>query len=561
MKTNIEWKYGENKYQRYYEAKIENDYLCVFCNEWSPDCWMAMVNDKMTELSEPMVENANVVFLTLGHMDGYRIFQRSLLMLFLRSAHEVLEDTAKIYVKFAILHGTYIEIENSESFKEDPDKVTAAIKERMVEHVEHPEPILSMLLDRGEALQKARESGQSGRVRLFTYRRFSVVHTYRFGHYEDYLYGFMLPDSSRLGHFDLIRYDQGVMILMPAREYPHEVLPSPVSPKLFQILKESREWSAILHVADIGSLNEQISACKTMELIYTSEALHAKHIANIAEDIVPRKDVKLVLIAGPSSSGKTTFARKLAIQLRAEGKKPHIISVDDYFKNRSDTPLDEFGKPDFECLGAVDTERFQADMKALFEGKEAEIPIFNFITGRREDKGVPMRFGEGDILIMEGIHCLNEELSASIPKNQKYKIYVSALTQLGIDEHNRIPTTDGRLLRRIVRDFNTRGYSAAQTISMWESVRRGEDRNIKPFQEEADVMFNSALPYEMAVLKQFAEPLLFCIKPGTPEYAEARRLIKFLDYFQGVSSEEVPPTSLLREFIGGSAYENLDHFG
>lgn len=518
----------------------------------------AMVNDKITELSVPMMENANVVFLTLGHMDGYRIFQRSLILLFLRSASDVLGAEARIYVKHSLGNGIYCEIEGSKEFAQDREQAVTRIKERMWELVEHPEPIQQMLMDLPDAMEKAERMGMNARLRLFTYRRFSVVHMYRFGRYEDYLYGYMLPNSRKLGHFDLRTYQEGVLLLMPTRRYPHEVKPFVPMPKLFKVFQQSREWSRILHTADIGGLNEQISAGKLRELIYTSEALHAKHISNIAQEISAREGVKVVLIAGPSSSGKTTFAKKLCIQLRAEGIQPHLISVDNYFKNREETPLDEEGAPNFEALDALDTVQFQKDLQELISGKPVNMPTYNFKTGKREYRGQMMQFGANDILIVEGIHCLNEKLTESIPKEEKYKIYISALTQLGIDEHNRIPTTDGRLLRRIVRDHQFRGTSAAQTISMWESVRRGEDQNIFPFQEQADVMFNSALPYEMAILKQFAEPLLFRIHHGTPEYAEARRLIKFLDYFQGVSSEEVPQTSILREFIGGSVYEHME---
>ena len=518
----------------------------------------AMVNDKITELSVPLMENANVVFLTLGHMDGYRIFQRSLIMLFLRSAMDVLGMETKIYVKHSIGNGLYCEIENSPEYEKNPEESVGKIKERMWELVEHPQPITQMLMDLPDAMEKARQMGLNARLRLFQYRRFSIVHMYQFGKYQDYLYGFMLPNSSRLGHFDLCTYEGGVLLLMPTRRYPHTVKPFQPMPKLFSIFQQSRDWSRILNVADIGGLNEQISAGKLRELIYTSEALHAKHISNIAQEISARPHVKLVLVAGPSSSGKTTFSRKLCIQLRAEGMRPHLISVDNYFKNRDETPLDEEGAPNFESMDALDTEQFQKDLLKLFAGERVQMPYYNFKLGKREYRGQEMQFGPSDVLIVEGIHCLNEKLTASIPKEEKYKIYISALTQLGIDEHNRIPTTDGRLLRRLVRDHQFRGTSASETISMWESVRRGEDQNIFPFQEQADVMFNSALPSEMAILKQFAEPLLFRISHGTAEYAEARRLIKFLDYFQGVSSEEVPQTSILREFIGGSVYEHME---
>ena len=521
----------------------------------------AMVNDKMTELSFPMIEDARVVFLTLANMDGYRIYQRSLLMLLLRCTYEILGKDIQVYVKYSLKHGLYCDVDGSKEMDENPEDCVRRIKERMWHYVEHPEPISQMLLDLPDAIDLSKEQNMPGRTRLFTYRRFSYVHMYRFGHYEDYLYGFMLPNSARLGHFDLEAYADGMMLMMPSRVYPHDVPPVPDMPKLFSVFEESKEWSRILHVSDIGALNEQISDGKLQQLIYTSEALHAKHISNIAEEIGARGNIRLVLIAGPSSSGKTTFARKLAIQLLAEGRTPHLISVDNYFINKADLKPDENGEIDYEALSAVDVDLFQNDMQKLLAGKTVEVPIYDFMTGKRKEKGQMMTLGENDILILEGIHCLNEELSRNIPRDEKFKVYISALTQLGIDEHNRIPTTDGRLLRRMVRDNARRGTSAQETIARWESVRRGEDKNIFPYQEEADVMFNSALPYEMAVLKQFAEPMLFRIQHGTPEYAEARRLIKFLDYFQGVSSEEVPQTSLLREFIGGSAYENLDHFG
>ena len=390
-------------------------------------------------------------------------------------------------MKHSIGNGLYCEIENAPEFERDREDAVKKIKERMWELVENPQPITQMLMDLPDAMEKAKQMGLNARLRLFRYRRFSIVHMYQFGKYQDYLYGFMLPNSSRLGHFDLRTYEGGVLLLMPTRRYPHEVKPFQPMPKLFSVFQQSRDWSRILGVADIGGLNEQISAGKLRELIYTSEALHAKHISNIAQEISARDHVKLVLVAGPSSSGKTTFSRKLCIQLRAEGMRPHLISVDNYFKNREDTPLDEEGAPDFESMNALDIETFQQDLIRLFAGEPVSMPYYNFKTGKREYRGHEIQFGPSDVMVVEGIHCLNEKLTESIPKEEKYKIYISALTQLGIDEHNRIPTTDGRLLRRLVRDHQFRGTSAAETISMWESVRRGEDRNIFPFQEEADV--------------------------------------------------------------------------
>jgi len=379
---------------------------------------------------------------------------------------------------------------------------------------------------------------------------------YQLGNGQDYFYGFMLPETGPLQYFELQPYHHGVVLRMPSQVYPHTVLECLPSDQLFEVYDRSRQWSRILGVENAGALNDCISNGEIRELIQVSEALHAKHIASIADTIAKRAETtKLVLIAGPSSSGKTTFARKLSIQLRAEGLRPHLISVDDYFVNREQTPLGADGKPNFECIEAIDTKQFNQDLQNLLQGQTVEIPFYNFKTGKREWRGRMLTLGPEDLLIVEGIHCLNEKLTESIARNDKFKIYISALTLINIDDHNRIPTTDGRLLRRMVRDHQYRGTSAAKTIAMWPSVRAGEEMNIFPYQEEADVMFNSAHIYELAILKQYAEPLLFGIDRHEPEYSEARRLIKFLDYFLGVSSELVPDTSIIREFIGGGVYE------
>jgi uridine kinase len=320
-------------------------------------------------------------------------------------------------------------------------------------------------------------------------------------------------------------------------------------------LQESTRWGETLRVSTVGALNDRIAAGGMNELILMQEALMEKKLGDIAELIASRPDKKVVMIAGPSSSGKTTFSHRLSVQLRAKGLIPHPIEVDNYFKERIYTPKDENGEYDFECLGAMDVELFNRDMTDLLAGKEVELPTYNFVTGKREYNGNRLQLGPGEILVIEGIHCLNEQLSYSLPKENKFKIYISALTQLNIDEHNRIPTTDGRLIRRIVRDAKKRGSSAQNTIKMWPSVRRGEEANIFPYQEDADVIFNSALVYELAVLKQYAEPLLFGVPRDSEEYIEAKRLLKFLDYFLGVSSEDIPKNSILREFIGGSCFK------
>ncbi len=355
--------------------------------------------------------------------------------------------------------------------------------------------------------------------------------------------------------FDLTVYEDGFLLLLPERKSPGVLPKFQPRKKLYDVLQCSNRFAQRLSLENVGDLNRTISTGNTEEMILVQEAYQEKEIAKIAEQIYNRGNVKFVMIAGPTSSGKTTFSHRLSIQLRTLGLRPQPIAVDDYFVNREDTPLDENGNYNFEILEAIDVRRFNQDMTALLRGERVELPTFNFKTGKREYKGRYKQLGAEDILVIEGIHGLNDALSYALPRESKFKIYISALTQLNVDEHNRIATTDGRLIRRMVRDARTRGTAAKDTIAMWSSVRRGEEENIFPFQEDADVMFNSALIYELSVLKQFAEPLLFGIDKDCAEYAEAKRLLKFLSYFLGVSSEGVPNNSILREFVGGSCFK------
>lgn len=365
----------------------------------------------------------------------------------------------------------------------------------------------------------------------------------------------MPASTGILKYFSLEKYSDGFLIHMPNKKRPDVLQEFHDSPKLFQTLQEASCWGKMVDVDTVGALNDVIAHGGVTDLILVQEALQEKKIAEIAERIAKDPGKKFIMIAGPSSSGKTSFSHRLSIQLRAFGLKPHPIALDNYFKNREDTPLDENGNYNFECLEAIDIELFNRDMTALLRGERVELPTFNFVIGRKEYRGEYLQLGPDDILVIEGIHGLNDELSYSLPKESKFKIYISALTQLNIDEHNRISTTDGRLIRRMVRDARTRGTVAEKTIAMWPSVRRGEDQYIFPFQEKADVMFNSALIYELAVLKPYAESVLFGISKDSPEYVEAKRLLKFLDYFIGISSEDIPKNSLLREFVGGSVFK------
>ena len=404
-----------------------------------------------------------------------------------------------------------------------------------------------------DAIALFHELGMTDKEKLFRYRRSSRVNIYVLDHYKDYFYGFMVPSTGYLRYYDLTVYEDGFVLLFP-NENARKVAPFVPSGKLFYALKTSREWGRMLEIDTVGALNDVIAAGRMQEIVLTQEALFEERIGRLADRIAGEGGRKFIMIAGPSSSGKTTFSHRLSIQLAARGLKPHPFPLDDYYVDRDKSPRDENGDLDLECLEALDIELFNHDMNELLAGKRVNLPIFNFKTGKREYKDKFMQLGAEDVLVIEGIHGLNDRLSYSLPVESKYKIYISALTQLNVDEHNYLPTTDGRLIRRIVRDARTRGTSAKETIAMWDSVRRGEEKYIFPFQESADEMFNSALIYELAVLKLYAEPLLFAIDKECPEYIEAKRLLKFLDYFLPMPTEGISQNSIIREFIGGSCF-------
>lgn len=406
-----------------------------------------------------------------------------------------------------------------------------------------------------EAVKRFHEYRMYDKEKLFRYRRVSKTNIYSLGGFVDYFYGYMPYSTGVLKHFELYCYGNGLILQLPTRKEPKKVPEFMPETKLFATLREASRWNKTMEIETVGALNDVIASGGIGDLMLVQEALQEKKIGEIAEQIAKAGDKKFVMIAGPSSSGKTTFSHRLSIQLRTFGLKPHPIAVDDYFVDREKTPKNPDGSYDFECLEAIDIEQFNKDMSALLAGETVELPSFNFKTGKREYKGNYKKLGAEDILVIEGIHGLNDKLSYSLPAESKFKIYISALTTLNIDEHNQISTSDGRLIRRMVRDARTRGSSAARTINMWPSVRAGEERYIFPFQEEADIMFNSALIYELAVLKQYAEPILFGIPEDDPAFVEAKRLLKFLDYFVGVSTEDVPKNSILREFVGNSYFK------
>lgn len=513
---------------------------------------LALENGKMRELFRKVKDESVVEFLTTGHQDGHKTYKRSGVLIMLKAIYDVagMEAVSGIKVRFSLSEGYYCTSKNVVPDEAFLEKVQA----RMEELVELALPIEKETIPVDDAIENFARHGMEDKAKLFRFRRSSSVNVYRLDGFEDYYYGYMAPDTSYVRYFKLIPYDEGFVLEYPPAKTPETFGPFRPEFKLFTALKNSTGWSEVLEVATIGALNEQIACGAIGNIILAQEAIMEKELGNIAAQIASQPDKKLIMIAGPSSSGKTTFSHRLSIQLLAHGLRPHPIAVDNYFVEREDTPKDEDGNYNFECLGAMDIELFNEQMSALLRGEEISMPTFNFLTGKKEYKGNTLKLGPDDVLVIEGIHCLNDALSHSLPKENKFKIYLSALTQLNIDEHNRIATTDGRLIRRMVRDARTRGASAKKTISMWPSVRRGEDENIFPYQGDADVVFNSALIYELSVLKQYAEPLLFGIRQGEPEYLEAKRLLKFLNYFQGIDSNLVPNNSILREFIGGSYF-------
>lgn len=528
---------------------VTNDYQ----QEYENLIALAARDGKIRELFKKLTRDCEVTFFTLKDDVGNKTYVRSATMLFLKAVFDVYgrEAAQSCRVEFAIGNGSYISPKGKINATEEN---AAKIRNRMLELVEAKTPFLKRSYSLDNAMELFRKEGMKDKEKLFRYRRGSFVNIYEMDGYYDYYYGYMLPNAGYVKWFDVIAYEDGFMLLLPDKKDPTHVKPFQERKLLFRTLKESEEWGKEIGIETVGDLNDQICRGSLSELILVQEAQQERKIGEIAKSIVDRGGVKFVMIAGPSSSGKTSFSHRLSIQLKTLGKTPHPIALDDYFVNREFTPRDENGDYNFECLEAIDVKQFNDDMCRLLAGERVELPSFNFKIGKREYKGNFKQLGPDDILVIEGIHGLNEKTSYALPEESKYKIYISALTNINIDEHNRIPTTDGRLLRRMVRDARTRGADARRTIDMWASVRRGEEQNIFPFQEDADAMFNSVLIYELAVLKQFAEPLLFQIDKGEPEYYEAKRLLKFLEYFLGVTSESLPNNSLCREFVGGSCF-------
>ncbi len=505
--------------------------------------------------SEPPV----LEFITTRSRDGHKTYERGATMMLLRAAQRVFgRDLLKMNLEYATGDGLFFTLE----FRKDDgqtcdsqltDEKIAAIRKTMERYVSEDEKFVKLKLSTDEVTELFKKHGMTDKERLFHYRRNSSTNIYRLGNYFDYYYGYMPPSAGYVRVFDLKRFDNGLLLILPNKSEPGKPGSPYVPVKLFEIMKKTNVWGKEIGVPTVAALNDAICRGEGRDIILASEAYQEHRIGQIAHQI-KAENRRIVMIAGPSSSGKTSFSHRLSVQLANVGLKAHPIACDNYYVEREKTPKDENGEYDFECLEAIDVDLFNRHMTSLLNGEKVSMPTFNFQAGAPEYRGDTLQMGGDDVLVIEGIHCLNDKLSYAIDPGDKFKIYVSAVTALNVDEHNRIPTTDNREIRRMVRDARTRGFSATETISRWPSVRAGEEKHIFPFQESADVIFNSASLYELAVLKTYAEPLLFSISRNAPEYPEAKRLLKFLDYFLGLSCEDVPRNSIIREFIGGSIF-------
>ena len=519
-----------------------------------PVILLAYMDGKLTELFTEIKKDCHVRFVTLKEQAGYMAYKRTATFIFLKACEDLLGkgESTKIAIDYSIGNSIFCDFSSMERIVND--KFAHSIQKRMEQLYESDLPITKRSLDTDQASRYFDSVGLKGKRELFKFRRESKTNIYSMDGYDNYFYGYMAPSTGYIPTFLVSVYQHGVVLQIPKRKQTEEIVPFTPQPKLFHVMQRSREWTKTMGVDTVGALNDEITYGNINHLILLQEGLQEKLLADISDEIVS-KNKRIILIAGPSSSGKTTFSHRLSIQLEIAGLTPHPVSMDDYFLDRELSPRDENGNYNFETIASLDVNLLTKHINQLLNGEEVDVPSYNFVTGKREYHGHKLKIGQKDVLVMEGIHGLNGTLTNEIPEDAKYRIYVSALNQINLDEHNRIPSSDGRLLRRIVRDAMTRGNDARETISRWDSVRKGEEDNIFPYQEEADVMFNSAQVYEIAVLKQYAEPLLFAVPKDCPEYQEAKRLLKFLEYFLNIPSEAIPKTSLLREFIGGSCFD------
>lgn len=536
---------------------VEKETLCIdFLKQYEIDSKVPMVlvkiNGVLKELSTPILEDCTLELVDITNKAGMMCYIRSLQFVLIKAVNEVFPKN-KVTIEHSLSKGLFGEIEKKPPLVIDD---VYDIKKKMDEIIQSDLPIVRKKLLRKEAIELFKAAGMEDKVSLLSTVNQEKVTIYSLGDTYDYFYGPMVYSTGQLKYYDLIAYDPGFILRFPTSEAPTQIPRFESHKKLAKIFYEAERWGNILNVTHVGALNEKIQEgdSEIVTLIRVAEALHEKKIAHIADEINKDRSIKLITIAGPSSSGKTTFCKRLDIQLRVNGLIPIPISLDDYFVNRDETPLDEFGELDFECINALDLQLFNEHLLLLMDGKEVELPTFNFKTGKREWNGNKVKLPKEGVIIIEGIHGLNNMLTEAIDDENKFKIYISPLTEINIDYHNRIATTDVRMIRRIVRDHLSRGYDVEYTLKMWPSIKRGEDKYIYPFQEEADIMFNTALIYELAVLKKYAIEELKKVKPESPVYNEAVRLLEFLQMFKDIDKDSVPSNSLMREFIGGSCF-------
>ena len=525
-----------------------------FQEGYAHDILLVNRNGKLCELHKALDRDCTLKMITAEEKPGMQTYERSVVFLMLKAFYDVVrkENVERVSVEYSISHALFIRAKGAFTLGQE---LLNQVEGRMRAISEQAVPIRKESINTDDAVELFRKTQMYDKAQLLSFRINSHVNIYFLDEFSDYFYGYMVPDTGYLKCFGLQLFESGFVLRLPDQKNPSQLGAFHPSMKVFRELYDATLRSEALHISNVAEMDGVISQGNATHMILAHEAMMEKKIGDIAGEIAARKDVRFVMIAGPSSSGKTTFSHRLSIQLLACGLHPHAIATDNYFKNRSETPLDQNGQYDFESLGAMDVEQFNADMTRLLRGETVEIPQFNFKKGVREYNGNYLTLGAQDVLVIEGIHCLNDQLSYSLPKESKYKIYISCLTTLNVDDHNYIPTTDARLLRRIERDARTRGYSARATIQMWPSVRRGEENNIFPFQDSADMIFNSALIYEIALVKPYVEPLLFGVPKDCEEYIEAKRLLKFLNYFLPIPADDVPKTSLMREFVGGGCYK------
>lgn len=510
----------------------------------------AKVNNKVEGMNFRLYHNADVEFLDMTSGSGSRNYTRTLFFILCKAVHDLF-PRSYVVIDIPVSNGYYVDINIEREVTADD---VTKIRQRMQEIIDAAMPIKRHEVPTEEAIQMFSQKGDEAKAKLLRSAGSLYTTYYQIDDYVDYYYGSLLTNTSQIYLFGLEKYYDGLLLRIPDLKNP-DVLPEMTrQDKMFSIFKEQHQWQNIVGVRTVGDFNEIVEAGGGTDLINVSEALQEKKISRIADEIASRKDVKLILLAGPSSSGKTTTCKRLSIQLVANGLKPLQISLDDYFINRVQTPLDENGEYDYESIYALNLELINEQFNALFRGEEVELPKYDFQLGVSKPSGKKVRMKENNVLVVEGIHALNPELTAHIPEKQKYRVYVSALTTILLDDHNYIPTTDNRLLRRIIRDYKYRGVDARETIHRWPSVRSGENKWIFPFQENADAVFNSAMLFELAVIKQQAEPLLEQVPENCEEYSEAYRLRKFLKYIRPIPNKDIPPTSLLREFLGGSSF-------